>query len=108
MITSFLNSNIIAQSVLTKTVKELGGRDGIKGKSSVVVKSTGGPGTDKVGRGCRTHKQPLQFHATSDSWNPYSKFMTNDLHVIILPFYMNKSCKPVIPRCTKGTVNFPP
>ena len=64
MITSFLNLNIIAQSVLTKTVKELGGRDGIKGKSSIVVKSTGGPGTDNVGRGCRTHEQPLQSHGT--------------------------------------------
>lgn len=35
---------MIAQSVLAKTVKELGGRDGTKGQLSVVIKSTGGPG----------------------------------------------------------------
>lgn len=49
MTTSFPNSNMIAQSVLAKTVKELGGRDGTKSKSSVVIKSTGGPGNRQGG-----------------------------------------------------------
>lgn len=46
MIISFLNSKMTAESVLAKTVKELGGTDRTKGQSSVVA--LGAQGTEKV------------------------------------------------------------